>query len=358
MRYLPKQPYVRPLGRVIEHEDKLCLGYSCSGVTFTFTGTVAAVTLYTNFADRPAGERGFASYLGVYDETGAELCRISPREEESRFVIYESDTPRTVTLTVCKITEEHVSLVAITGIETDGEPSAPPAKERRIEVLGDSITCGYGIEHPQDAPGGYHTEYQNAYEAWGGRIARMFDAELSIMARSGSGVYSSYSGNGQRQTGDLACNLYRNRAPQWNNRLKLALTRDDSYDPHVVLVNWGTNDDSYTGNDPEKLAAFGESYYQLIEMLRSYNPNAHLFFTIGGTWRMNPWPEIQKQVAAYTANTGDTRVHAFLMHAKEIIFDEDVNPSCHPPLASHKRMAAIAAKEIAAVMGWEIHDAD
>lgn len=348
MKYLPKQPYVRPLGRVIEHEDMLCLGYSCSGITFTFTGTRAELILYSDYAQRLPGEYGYASYIGVY-EGDQELCRVAPLEEESHFVVWESETPREVTLNVMKLTEENPSLVAILGIETDGEPSAPPVPERRIEVVGDSITCGYGIEHPDDAPGGYKTEYQNAYEAWGATMARKLNAEVSIMARSGSGVYSSYSGNDERQTCDLAKNRYVSRMPRWNSRLGLKLERDDSFAPQAVVINMGTNDASYTKGIPERQAQFYEAYYEFLELVRSRNPEAHIFCTLGSL-HMTVWDEIVKAAAAFAENTGDTRIHTFPL---DVAIPEDgSNASCHPTMPTQKRMAEVAAREVGMVMGW------
>lgn len=347
MRYLPKQPYVRPLGRVIEQNDTLYLGYGGSGLDFTFTGTRAAVTVATNFAEHPAGEGGYATYFGVYIN-GKESHRFSPQAATGDYLLFESDTPQTVTVLLCKLSEEHVSRVCITGVETDGEPAATAPKARRIEVVGDSLTCGYGIEHPADEPGGFQTKYENAYEAWGCTLARLLDADVSLCCRSGCGVYSDYSDGNTRSTWLLAKDLYESRMLQWNAALGLSLTRDDSYAPQAVVINLGTNDGSYTRRIPEREALFEDAYVEFLRQVRRHNPQAMIFGTIGACDRAL-YPRIAA-AAKRLAAEGDENIRTFELDAFRP--EDGTNQTGHPTLPTQKRMAEIAAREIRAVMGW------
>jgi hypothetical protein len=62
--------------------------------------------------------------------------------------------------------------------------------QRRIEIVGDSITCGYGNEGTD--PCNFSAETENHYLTYGALAARMFGAELSTVAWSGKGVVNNF----------------------------------------------------------------------------------------------------------------------------------------------------------------------
>lgn len=103
---------------------------------------------------------------------------------------------------------------------------APVLPRRRIEFIGNSITCGYGIEsEDRDAPFTYNTE--NHYYTYAALTARALQAQHLVVARSGIGVYRNYgspasgSGDGEvyrfdmsPQTGSLGY------APGWHPTMR------------------------------------------------------------------------------------------------------------------------------------------
>ena len=82
----------------------------------------------------------------------------------------------------------------------NGEKLAPatPLPERKIEFIGNSITCGYGIEANSEAEH-YEEKTANYYYTYAARTARNLNAQAFVVARSGIGVYRSYNGP---KTGD------------------------------------------------------------------------------------------------------------------------------------------------------------
>ena len=84
---------------------------------------------------------------------------------------------------ITKRTEAEVNSVAVlvNGIEVDGKilnfPFVLPS--RKLEFLGDSITCGYGNEANQTtcvtSPEGI---LENNYDTWGGYLSRYFDGKI------------------------------------------------------------------------------------------------------------------------------------------------------------------------------------
>lgn len=143
-------------------------------------------------------------------------------------------------------------------------PSAP-LPERRIEFIGNSITCGYGNE-ATDGNEPYSDATENHYYNFASLTARQLDAIHVTVARSGAGVYRNFAGP---STGSADClptfyesTLYHKEECKWDfNR----------YRPHVVCVNLGTNDLSTDGFDEQ---LFKEAYRRFILTVRRHNPQA------------------------------------------------------------------------------------
>ena len=110
----------------------------------------------------------------------------------------------------------------------------PRAPSLRIEVVGDSITCGYGVLGANErCPFTYATERASA--AYGARLGQALDADVTTVCWSGRGVLRNYDGS---TTGTMP-ELYELAIPAdppvpWSFA---AAPRADA-----VVVNLGTND--------------------------------------------------------------------------------------------------------------------
>ena len=68
---------------------------------------------------------------------------------------------------------------------------APVLPERRIEFIGNSITCGYGVEsNDRNDPFTYETE--NHFYTYAAKTARALNAQHLVVARSGIGIYRNF----------------------------------------------------------------------------------------------------------------------------------------------------------------------
>ena len=63
----------------------------------------------------------------------------------------------------------------------------PPRSERRILIIGDFISCGYGNEATREE--GNPLDKENGYMTYGGIAARKLGAELQVVAWSGRKLY-------------------------------------------------------------------------------------------------------------------------------------------------------------------------
>ncbi|HVT72400.1 MAG TPA: SGNH/GDSL hydrolase family protein [Lacunisphaera sp.] len=172
-------------------------------------------------------------------------------------------------------------------LERGGEALAwPDRPARRIEFIGDSITCGYGVES-DDPHEHFTTGTENFCLGYAGLTARRLDADYLVVARSGIGMVRHYNGDREGDA-DQMPTVY----PQL---FYLQPGRDwdaSRFTPDVVCVNLGTNDFSTTGVDVDKFVA---AYARFVEMLLARYPAAQVVALQGP---MNTEPALKSAVDA------------------------------------------------------------
>lgn len=228
----------------------------------------------------------------------------------------------------------------------DGAQLAPPpGPERRIELVGDSITAGYGNEGA-DMSCPFSPDTENHYLTYGALAARQLDAETSTVAWSGKGVVCNYGDDAQSCSDPLPPYYERTLPQRADSRWDFA-----EWQPQAVVVNLGTNDFS-TASDPTQ-AEFEAALGALLERIRSGNPDALILATVGpllgGTDLTTARSYIASAVAARNA-AGDARVKTFEL--------APTNPAdgygCdyHPSLRTHEVMAETLAGVLRTELGW------
>lgn len=245
------------------------------------------------------------------------------------------------TVEVYRRGEASFGATVLQGVEVaDGELlAAPPPPERRIEVIGDSITCGYGDEGA-DTSCSFSADTENHYLTYGAVLARAFDAELSTIAWSGKGVVVNYGGD----TSSPPMPAYFERAVPQDSSHAWAF----SWQPDAVIVNLGTNDYS-TDNDPEA-DAFVDGYEALLLNVRSRYRSAYILCTVGPLLSGADLSTARTNIAAAVArrnDAGDDRVAAY------DLAPNNPSPGCdwHPNVAAHAAMAEELAVPLAAALG-------
>ena len=232
---------------------------------------------------------------------------------------------------------------------------APALPSRKIEFIGNSITCGYGNEGLKKEE---HFDYatENHYYSYASITARNLDAQHWVVARSGIGAYRNYNGpkTGNPESNMLAQYEHIGYALKPELRKEATFLSEkwdfNRYQPDVVCINLGTNDLSTSNYDVKLLK---QNYHKLLKTVRQHNPNAKIVF-LTGTMLYNKEMELQRQilneVAAEAKKAGDKEIYRFDM--APISGDEWYGNDWHPNVYMDEKMAGELTAYLRSLMNW------
>lgn len=319
-------------------DDALRFGWSLTTIDARFTGPSLAMDVHE---DARSGETN--RFAVLVDDRDAVV--VQPPRGRSVVPLVDGLDDGEHVVRIVRLTEPLVGestlhgLVVAEGFEL---LDPPPPRARRIEVLGDSLTAGYGnLGTYADCPFSAATE--DARRAWPGVAADDLDADAVVLAWSGKGVLRNY---------DVADAV--TMPMLWERAVP---TDDDSSwpfddrEPDVVIVFLGANDFAQGVPDED---AFTDAYHGLLDDVRARRPSAKLVLVVPPL--SDEWPEGEMQatkattfVEAVAAARDDVdRVVAFPPSLPE----EGMGCSWHPTAATHARWASIMTSELRALLEW------
>jgi lysophospholipase L1-like esterase len=233
------------------------------------------------------------------------------------------------------------------------EPPLLPS--RKIEFIGNSITCGYGNEGLKKEE---HFDYatENHYYSYASITARNLQAQHWVVARSGIGAYRNYDGP---KTGNPESNMpvqYEYTGYAWKPELRKEATflqekwDFSRYQPDVVCINLGTNDLSTPNYD---LSLLKQGYKKLLKMVRQHNPKAKIVF-LTGSMLYNRELQLAKQlldeVTSEAQKAGDKEVYRFDM--TPIDGNAFYGNDWHPNVYQDEKMAGELTPYLRKLMNW------
>jgi lysophospholipase L1-like esterase len=223
----------------------------------------------------------------------------------------------------------------------DGALMDPPAGPGRlIEVIGDSISCGYGNLGTLADTDCFPTE--SHWDTYASIAGRALGAEVSTIAASGRGIIRNYGGDTNGTMPMLYDRTVTNLgSPVW----------DFHIEPQVVVINLGTNDISNGKGDPG--AAFRDTYTTLLATVRANYPDAFIVCIIAPLLNGSELATISGHImAAVDARNaaGDANVEFY----SQIPAQTSDKYACqyHPNVAENMLMADLLVGELKAKLGW------
>lgn len=247
-------------------------------------------------------------------------------------------------LVVTKRTETAVGVTKLLGVTPHPGgalvPTPVPAG-RRIEIVGDSITCGFGVLGA-DAFCSFTADTESEPLAWGALAARQLSAVHQAIAVSGIGVLRNYDG---RTEGTMPEVYGRSIANDPSS------VSDHSFAPEVVVVSLGTND--FAGGKGDPGVAFLGTYVTFLSFLRARHAGAHIVATtspmLSGAYRTRLRAYLESAIAERVA-AGDAKLT--LLEIDEQDFADGLGCGYHPGKTTQAKMAARLVAHVKSLTGW------
>ena len=345
-RFEPSEENVKALGRTILRKGIRWCAFSGTGIEFVSRGKDVRIKIY---GDSTVTDPDNRARLAIYVD-GRRIIDDMIKEKEKEYVIARDARETVHTVRVIKLSESAMSTMGIGEIITESVlPTAQ--KDFFIEYIGDSITCGYGVddENPEHH---FLTSTEDVTKSFSYVSAGMLDVDYSMVSFSGYGVLSGYTDSGKINSKELLPPHYK----KFGFSYATSGTEGDTFKaediewdfsgrkPQMVIINLGTNDGTGFGLplSAENAAVFSETVTNFLHTLRCCNKDAYLLWAYGmaGT----PMEEaIRAGIDVYKNESGDPRVSYLSLTPSP---DEWLGSRGHPGPKSH----ALAAEEIAEVL--------
>lgn len=271
--------------------------------------------------------------------------------KDASVTVFDEGGKRDAEVRLIKLNEGN-SLFALREIVTDGRISPLPERPLKIEFIGDSITCGYGVEG-KDETETFTTATENAAKGYAFLTAEALNADAVLTCFSGHGIISGYTGDPAVQnSADLVPPYYekegRNDFRLPTGQYVQEIRRNFSaFRPDYIVLNLGTNDLSWCGTDAERGQAFAALYTDFLKTVRKDNPGARILCTLGvmGTG-LNPM--MQQAAEDYCRETGDRQIRLLMLEEQNAARD-GYGSDFHPNEITQR---LLAGKVTEAIQKW------
>lgn len=338
---------LRFLGRIDPNTKEL--SWPASGLAFNFTGKSASV--------------GIAS---IWGENSIEMVIDGGEPIVTGNVVGTSiDTPSDLAdgvhiVEIRKRSEAMFGSIYLGDVTTTGTFGSDTPRAKRIQIIGDSVTAGYGIMGTY--PCENYAELENVEITYGALTAKNLSADHDIIAWSGDGLLRNYP------TGEVDSNPV---VPQlWTrysaNDADNTYTFPDTDVIDIVVINLGTNDFAYmltnssgqlydarTAIDP---AVYTAGLVDFATTIRSHYPDVEIFITssplLSDGYPKTTDTQHTTQSDAIQAAVAQIGIKAhFVNFPTQDTSNNNIVCDYHPSASTHEQLAAILTTAIQSALG-------
>ncbi|HSZ85336.1 MAG TPA: GDSL-type esterase/lipase family protein [Puia sp.] len=255
-------------GRTIKNNENVKLISSASYAEFQFAGDSCIVGL-TNVASS-----GDYNYVAIeLDNKYKGRIKVANTNAYD-YVITATQKKAWHLLRIYKATEAQNGLVSVNYIKALKLKRVNGSSKKKIEFIGNSITCGFG-DDDKEIPcnnGSKWYDQHNAYWSYAPRIARSLNADFMLSAISGAGIYRNWNSDGPTVPQQYeSVYLVIDSAARWNFK---------NYIPDIVVIALGTNDlsggDGKIPRKPFDSAIFVDTYVKFLKIIYGHYANTQI----------------------------------------------------------------------------------
>ena len=315
---------IKQLGHIVPDGEQLWLVSSAAEVAFRVTG--ATRLLLRLQADDTVSDPACETLLPRFEIRldGKKTLDARLTAKDAAVTVFEGSEKRDAYVRLIKLNEGN-SLFALREILTDGKISPAPYRPLKMEFIGDSITCGYGVEGKSEAEM-FTTATENAAKAYAFLTAEALGADAVLTCFSGHGIVSGYTADpAVINAADIVPPYY---GKEGRNDFRLPtgkrvheIDRDFStFRPDYIVINLGTNDLSWCGTDEARGKLFAQQYAEFLKTVRKNNPESRILCTLGV---MGTGLNGMMQAAAenYCKETGDRKIRLLMLEEQNAARD-------------------------------------
>ena len=328
---------VKLIGRTYLLNGTLWFSFSGTGVEFNFKGKSCNFILCSDsIYNEETHQARFAVY--VNDNLVVDDVLDCPKKEVN---VINSDMETEAVIKLIKLSESSDSTMGLQSIICDEKALISPSdnKNFKIEFIGDSITCGYGVDGTFEDT--YSTHNENVTKAYAYLTAQALNADYSMVSFSGHGIISGYTDNGEKVSHQLVPTYYSKLGNSYgvfaDNIAPKNIEWDFSkFQPDIVVINLGTNDTSYARDNEERCREYVCEYVNFLGTVRKKNPNAAILCVLG-VMGQELCPYVEETVKRIKEETGDSNIYALKLNVQAP--ENGVVVDYHPTYTSHRQAA-------------------
>ena len=316
-----------------QNDNQVYFSNNYNGIEFSFKGTMLMASIKsTGISDQ------YQPFIKVYLDN-KEPYDIRITELSSSVIIADGLEDKKHFCRILKRSEANCNALSITELETSVggvffEKQEKKLK-RKIEVLGDSIICGFGNIYNEGDPLDSITLYEDGTQVYGAMIAESFGADIRSTALSGVGVARN-AGDQKGSGGALGIFVAEDMRGSEKN--------DFSYKPDILIISLGTNDESAEKDEMK------EAVKRLLKTARDGYPDTYIIWSYG--LMSHTQDEAISEAINELVLAGDDRLYYFL-HDTYKESEGGAGLYGHPKVATHKRAAAELSEFISDITGWK-----
>ena len=346
-------------GRYLDHNGIRYFDYSASGFCFVMKGKRAETVI---LSDPDSWDEANKGVLGIFVTEGSDTgiaaipeeptARITLSKRENHIVLFDSTVEKTVTVRVMKFSEAAFGYAGLKSLELEGDllssPESPATESQlKLEFIGDSITCGYGIEGVWEKDT-FTTQQERPDKAYAFLTAKALGAQVQLCSWSGIGLISNYVDPETIMLPDTHWLMQANW-PYTDKSLSLRLGIEPEvwdgagYEPDIVVIHLGTNDISWVRGMEERRLEYTAQLRQLIEAVHRRSPRAKICCCLG---------IMGEQLNASVAEAVNLFKKDFPnVAAKAVLFtqqleEDGIAADWHPSAVTHKKAAELLAEAL------------
>ena len=341
--FLPNEENVKITGRFFQKDDITWLIQSGSSIEFYITAYSAEIYFVgdSSINQIPSLRPRFAIYISdklYFDYTVNEL----------KFIVqlFSHETEEKTKIKVILLSENLFGGVGIKNINTcssniDKKIIEPLTKKNlKIEFIGDSITCAYGVEGKNEFES-FKTTTENSSKSYAYLTAEILEADYSVVCYSGYGIISGYSRDGSKNSNGLVKDYYKQNGKNPN------YPGDWDFNNHkndIVFIHLGSNDNNYVKANPiERNEEFINGYYNFLQMVREANPDSIIICTLG-TLQCDATVDLVEQAVN---NYKEEKVFFFRSPPYDI--NDGYGSIYHPTPIAQKKISQFASEQISQI---------